>query len=144
MLQSFYKPNRRKRELESEEEWNEDTNKKTVESTDILGLALDFYNRLTDWRKLKLYELFFILILITICIREHDLASMLELFILCVLALPSSLMIPHWCYSFYLIVECVSMAIKYCVQLPFFRQCVNDSGQYYITFFVPSVCCCHE
>ena len=117
--------------------------KKTVESTDLLGRALQFYARLTDWKKLKLYEFAFILVVITVFIAEHDCASMAELFVLSALALPSSLMIPHWCYSVCLVVECVSMILKYSIQLPFFRQCVNSQGLYYITFFVAACAASH-
>lgn len=116
---SFYKPNRRGRAIREEEGEEDAGRKKTVESTDLLGRALQFYARLTDWKKLKLYEFAFILVVITVFIAEHDCASMAELFVLSALALPSSLMIPHWCYSVCLVVECVSMILKYSIQLPF-------------------------
>ena len=140
---SFYKPNRRGRAIREEEGEEDAGRKKTVESTDLLGRALQFYARLADWKKLKLYEFAFILVVITVFIAEHDCASMAELFVLSALALPSSLMIPHWCYSVCLVVECVSMILKYSIQLPFFRQCVNSQGLYYITFFVAACAASH-
>ena len=133
---SFYKPNRRGAAIREENEEEANDGKSTLESTDLLGRAVQSYTRLTDWKKLKLYEIAFILIVITVFITEHNCASMVELFVLSALALPSSLMIPHWCYSICLVIECLSMILKYSIQLPFFRQCVNSEGLYYITFFV--------
>lgn len=126
---SFYFPNKL---LEQNTDKTND-GLKTAQVTDIVGRAMETYNSLSSWKKLRLYEYIFSAVILLICLLRNDLLSMCILFILCNHGYSTAMMIPHYCYSWILIIVSFFMVCRYLVQLPIVNQCVDNEGYYYFT-----------
>lgn len=125
---SFYFPNilsSVRKNINPSTELKED---KSVDSTDVIGLIAQFFNRLKAWRKLQLFETLFVIFICILCVMRHDLFSIIELLIVLTIGMSYSLMIPYWVYKSLLVVSTISITSKYLVQLPLFNQCVNSDG----------------
>ena len=136
---SFYNPNKlrnQQRENSRNKDSLSDSVVNTAQSTDLLGVAAETYNSLDSWKKLKLYEFIFCFILVISCYYRSDLIGLLILYVIFAHGCTSALMIPHYCYSLILCLTAFSMVCRYIIQLPFFRQCVDNDGYYYLTVLV--------
>ena len=103
-------------------------------SSDGISMLVRYYRRMPMLSKIRFVELFFIVIVSAICIFKSDIFHLVILFLIFTNGLQASFMISHLTYKIIMLITAISLVVKYALQLPVFRICVNYGEEYYLTF----------
>ena len=103
-------------------------------SLDVFSLLSRYYNNMPMLAKIRFIELFFIIIVSSLCILKGDIFRFIILFFVFTNGLQASFMISHRTYKIIMFITALSLIVKYALQLPVFRICVNYGEEYYLTF----------
>ena len=112
------------------------TSKKEEQSTssDVISMLVRYYRRMPMLSRIRFVELFFIIIVSSLCILRGDIFHLIILFLILTNGLQASFMISHLTYKTIMLITAISLVVKYVLQLPIFRICVNYGEEYYLTF----------
>ena len=103
-------------------------------SSDGISMLVRYYRRMPMLSRIRFVELFFIIIVSSLCILRGDVFRFIILFLIFTNGLQASFMISHLTYKIIMFVTAISLVVKYALQLPVFRICVNYGEEYYLTF----------